>query len=324
MLLLFACACAPPEVSRFPVVDGREGTYELVEREIPELEDPRAMLGSLGDGSVGGYLDLKRIDYRGGGPIRVRYHADGDVAVPLHDDAVVLWSYYHALGQIKDELMPYDIDVDGIFPIPFAYQPIIGGASLTASNAAYAGGGAHFFVLLADRPGADLPLAANPGVIRHEFGHALFQFLTVGDVQKPSPFDDLPEVRALNEGFADAVSSISLDDPSGFWDLSIPNAESRHLDVVHTVEGTEDVQANPYARGSVYASLAWALREQTDPETALALVMTTTQVWSDEAQRTGEQGLPLIDRWAQLLVMQSVGITDLCPAYTERFGKDCP
>lgn len=321
---MLATACAAPEVSRFPVVDGREGSYALVERPIPELIDPEGMQGFLGNGTVGGYLDLGRGQYAGGGPIRVRYRADGEVAVPLHDDGVVLWSYYHCLSRVRAELQPFDIGVERIFPIPFAYQPVVGGSALTGSNAAYAAEGAHFFVLLTDPPGADVPLAANPGVVRHEFGHALFQHLTAGDVREPFALDGVFEVRALNEGFADAFAAISLDDPVGFWGLSLPNPADRRLDVVRRAADAVSAERNPYSRGSVYASLAWALREQTDPDTALQLLMATTARWAIEAEESQATGVALTDRWAVLLVIESQSATDLCDAYTARFDRACP
>ena len=324
-LALAAWGCGPGEASRFLVVDGREGDYDLVEAPIPELRDPRRMRGALGDGSVGGYLSLQERAYRGGGPISVRFHTEGRLAVPHTDDGIVLWSYYHALSKFREELLDLGVDVEPIFPVDFAYQPNVGGILFTTTNAAHAGSGFHLFALLADTPKTDLPLAANPGVIRHEFGHAMFQLLVVGDVQRKSSVIEDSEVKALNEGFADMVASLSLDDPN-FLAISLP-VPGRRVDEDATLLDTDPVKSNPYSRGTVYASLAWDLRELTDPDTALVTAVGALQRWAEE--EAWKDGLDGVDRWMQLFVEDAIALDPalarpMCEAYRQRGGSILP
>lgn len=335
MWILLA-ACAPPErPDRFLVVDGREGEYDLVEAPIPALVDPARMTGALGDGRVGGYLAgdlsdplLADVSYSGGGTVRLRYSVDGGVGVPHDDDGLVLWSYYHTLGRVREDLDALGIGVDPIFPVDFAYQPSVGGVALTTTNAAYVGDGIHLFVLLADATRADLPLAANPGVVRHEFGHALFQLVVAGDVHAGAPRGSPYAVRALNEGFADVVAATTLDDPR-FIDASL-SLPSRWLDGDATAARAAPVEDDPYSRGTVYASLAWDLRERTDPDTALRAAVTALGAWADGEGWAG--GVPGADAWADELVRAAASLAPdavdgLCDDLRARFGRGsdaCP
>ena len=89
-LLLLACTPAAP--GRFLVVDGAAGSYDVTEAAIPELQDPYRMRGSLGNGKVGGFLELEddAVTYGGGGNLAVDYVREGDVGVPLDADGLAL------------------------------------------------------------------------------------------------------------------------------------------------------------------------------------------------------------------------------------------
>jgi hypothetical protein len=325
-LAVGAAGCGPAPAERFLVVDGRGGDYALVEAPIPALADPVRMEGALGDGRVGGYLDVEALEYRGGGPIRVRYSVQDGLAIPHTDDGLVLWSYYHTLGVLGEELEALGVDPAQIFPVDFAYQPNVGGSLFTTTNAAYLGSGIHLFALLADTARTDLPLAANPGVIRHEFGHALFQQIVAGSVQDEAPSGSA-EVRALNEGFADMLATLTLDDP-GFLSLSLP-VPQRRVDQDASVSDAAPVEDDPYSRGTVFASLAWDLRELTDPDTALLLAVGALQRWASSEPPPWEEGLAGIDRWASLLVQDAVAARpelapELCAAYEARMDTAAP
>lgn len=327
------CGCAA-DVDRFLVVSGRDGDYALAEVEIPELTDPARMHGSLGDGSVGGYVnvsvdagqdDLEGAAYRGGGPITVRFSESDGVGIPRTDDGLVLWSYYHTLSALRSELSALGIDVEPIFPVDFAYQPHVGGPLFTVTNAAYAGSGIHLFALLADTRRSPLPLAANPGVIRHEFGHAIFQLLTAGSVHEVAPAYDSTKMRALNEGFADMVATLTLDDP-GFLSLSLPIPE-RNVDGEASIATSVRVDDDPYSRGTVYASLAWDLRELTDPDTAMLLSIEALRIFVDgQPWQDDDVTLQEIDRWAETLVEVASQhdpalLAPMCADYERRFAS---
>jgi hypothetical protein len=325
--LVVGVGCAPASAQRFLVVDGREGDYSLIEAPIPALADPVRMQGELGDGLVGGYVEIDALEYQGGGPIRVRYSVQDGLAVPHTDDGLVLWSYYHTLGTLGAELEALGVDPSPIFPVDFAYQPNVGGSLFTTTNAAYLGSGIHLFALLADTARTDLPLAANPGVIRHEFGHALFQEIVAGGVQNEAPSGSPNEVRALNEGFADMLATLTLDDPA-FLSLSLPMPD-RRVDEDASVSGAAPVEDDPYSRGTVFASLAWDLRELTDPDTTLLLAVGALRRWAASEPPPWDEGLAGIDRWASVFVQDAAMAHPelaqaLCEAYMMRMEAPCP
>ena len=199
---------------------------------------------------------------------------------------------------------------------------------LATTNAAYVGDGVHLFALLADTLHADLPLASNPGVIRHEFGHAVFQLVVAGGPDAQRPEQNTPEMRAMNEGFADMVATLTLDDPA-FIDASIPLPE-RRVDGDATAADADPVDVNPYSRGTVFASLAWDLRARTDPDTALVVAVETLRRWADTKPWTG--GTEGIDRYAELFVDEAGTevpevLAGLCDDYRRRFDgtvDGCP
>lgn len=322
-LILLWLGCAPELPERYQVLTGREGDYAIVEAPIPELRDARRMLGDLGDGRVGGYLsgDLSELDslaFAGGGRLAVEYHVQDGVGVPLHPDGLELFSYYHALSAVRAELDALGIDTGAVFPVPFAYQPSVGGAVLS-SNAAYVAAGVHMFVLLPG--GFDVPLTANPGVVRHELGHALFSAIVAGDVFAPSPQLRAPEVAALNEGFADMLGTLSLDDPD-FITLSWDLGGTRDVRGDATLASAAPVELDPYSRGTVYASFAWDLRELTDPDFALTAAIDALASWAEA--RSWERGQAGVDAFAARLAERAIaerpGIASaLCAAHERRF-----
>lgn len=337
MLLLTLFACASTDMpERLLVVDRVDDGYSAVPRALPELTDARHMEGELGRGFRGGFFrigllssDLS-ITYVEGGDIDVHYVIDADgVGVPLDEDGLVLWTYYHTMSSVRAELTDKGYDVSPIFPINFAYQPVFAVQDFTSGeNAAYVGGGVHMFMLLPDMLDSVIPLAANPGVIRHEFGHSFFQLLTVGDVRAAAPYDavDAPEgssrARALNEGFADMMATLTLDDPA-FMEMSLPDMEGRDVrgDAVASpglYDSSDSLSFDPYALGTVYASFAWDLRELHTPDEALGWAIEGVEGWADEAN------WPDTDRWAEIALESSVRdrpstADEACAAYATRF-----
>ncbi|MCB9741164.1 MAG: hypothetical protein H6740_00890 [Alphaproteobacteria bacterium] len=343
MLPLLLLACASDErPATYLVVDGEAGVYALAERSIPELEDPRAMWGSLGDGHRGGAIEVSlfaeqtQARYTGGGRVELLYTVEDGLGLPLDEDGLILWSFYHTLSRADAELAPLIPELDAVFPVDFAYQPAYSVMELSSgTNAAYISGGAHLFMLLPDMMDGPVPIAANPAVIRHELGHALFRALGAGDPRAQAPWDDQVDavpvncIRALDEGFADMLSTLSLQDPDVLA-ASIPGLDTR--DVREGWTATEDLYPtadsaallfDPYALGTVYASLAWDLRDLVEAEggdpvqAPLLAVMEATRRWQEEAAWSDP------DRWAALLieVTDEEAFADtaaLCAAYATR------
>lgn len=332
LLLALMVACTPAAPSRFAVVDGSAGDYQLSEAAIPELTDPYRMQGSLGNGTVGGYFDLSaETVYRRGGSLAVDYVVQDGVGVPLDPDGLAIWSYYHSLSSARGQLEDLGYDTSELFPIDFAFQPSIAGDNAIASNAAYVSAGVHLFVLRADPPGTMLPLAANPVVIRHELGHALFQQLVVGDVKSfdESLLGDL-RISALNEGFADMVAALLLDDPD-ILGASIADraaADPRLLTGPHTTTLASPVDEDYYSRGTVYASFTWDLRLQDDRELLLSDVFQALRRFGEARPWEDDEETETVDVFSAMLLEQvlqrrSSEAAPLCAAFAARF-PDAP
>ncbi len=335
-MLWLVLACTPP-AERFLVIDGRAGAYTLEERPIPELLDPGRMVGTLGEGSKGGAIrivggvlgideSVVELYYEGGKPIFLDYTVSDGVAVPMDADGLTLWSYYHTLSRVSVEMGDLGVDVGPIFPIPFAWQPSMPFSVGGSENAAYAAGGLHRFILLADPPEARLPLGASPMVIRHEFGHALFQVLVHGDPHVVDATIRYPHVSDLNEGFADMVASLLLDDPDILGSVfDGPVASARRLDQPTTL--TVD-PGDPYVGGTTLAAFAWDLRLITDdPHTVLGLAIDAVQGWAEgeDLSAPKNDGGALLGRGAHrmlegLLQVRPDAIGAACDAYRSRFA----
>lgn len=326
-VLLGLAGCAPPDVDRLLVIDRLEdGSYDTVPRQVPELDDPRRLSGTLGTGWRGGLLGISTYDR--GARLDITWRADGDTGIPLYSDGLILWSYYAHLGATRADLSALGYDIEPIFPIDVAWNPVSVLDFQAVENAAYSPG-AHVFVIFPDLLSEGVPLAANAGVVRHEFAHAWFSLIT-GELGQTPPWqqgstETTLRVSALNEGFADMIATLSLDEPrfiqdslampsrdvTGDWRATTGKYPPSQPDVLDTLA------YDPYPLGTVFASLAWDIREATDPETALELVIASTEQWAAE----GDWGD--IDRFAELLVeaAQSEAPDAACAAFEARFPE---
>ena len=279
LLVLFACTAEVPE--RYLIFDRVDGEHQLTPTPIPWLTDAQRLDGELGTGHTGGAPDSAALlklgtdyavsDLRGlwfdGQPLRITHSVTDGVASSLDEQGLVLWSFYHHLGAARDELAAHGHDLSAIFPLDgIDYQPVIPGGELQAfDNAAYAQGFRRF-ILYPDSI-RQLPLAANTGVVRHELTHAWFELMG-GDKIPPDPI-----VSGINEGFADTIAALSIDDP--YFILS--SAELSYRDQREPGATAKDALDNPdfYVLGMVYASMAWSFRQTLDDRWAVL------DVWAD-------------------------------------------
>ena len=312
-VLLLLGGCAPPDADQLRVLQLLDdGSYEVLPTEVPSLKDPYHLVGDLGTGYQGGALGLS--GYKQGGTVRLDHTVTDGVATALTEDGLIFWSFYAHLDELNTELTDKGYDLEPIFPFDgFAYNPVSIMDFQAAENAAYAPAG-HVFILFPDLL-EDVPLAANSGIVRHEFGHAWFQWLTEGELRTTGDTSTLDakavnERRALNEGFADTLATLSLDHPT-FMEASL-NQPSRDVrgswvatsDLYYSEGSAEEdplglssLSYDPYALGSVFAALAWDIRVGSDdPDWTLEIVVATTEQW-------GQGGLSAdVNEWAAMLV----------------------
>lgn len=294
--LLFAALACAPDLSGQPVwVISRadDGSYGLSARDLPELTDPSKLIGDRGHGWRGGTLTLD--GYHHGGALHIDAIESDGALLPLDEDGLVLWSFYADLVDATDALEARGYDVSPIVPVDIAFAPASFMDFSAVENAAYVLG-QRAFVIFPDAL-SGLPLAANAGVVRHEFGHAWFELLTTGRSGEVVTWSTgvsttgTLRIRALNEGFADTVASLTLDDPR-FIEASLDMPERAvtndviSTDLYPTAADSDLLGAltyDPYALGTVYAGFAWDVRVATDPDTALDLAQSAAAAWGAEA-----------------------------------------
>jgi hypothetical protein len=290
---VFLCGCAAPEAPEGAplrvMARQDDGSYAPEDREVPDLHDPVRLRGELATGWRGGRIGSD--EYARGRELRIDFAEDGDALVPLDVDGLVLWSFYAHLSEADADLTDRGFTLD-MFPVDVAFAPVSFLDFSAVENAAWVTGQDVFVVF--PEAVSSVPLPANAGVVRHELAHAWFEQLTtdedgnVGWLEAGSTSGaGLLRLRSLNEGFADMVATLSLDDPR-FIDASLPMA-SRDVTTDVTSEGryppeapgaVESLSYDPYELGTVYASVAWDVREATDPDTALQLVVGALQDWA--------------------------------------------
>lgn len=309
-LFLGLTACQLHGDATFMLVLDRQddGTYAASPQLVPELEDRERLDGLLGQGWRGGQLLMD--GYQTGAPLHIDWTVQDDTAIPLDEDGLILWSFYHHLAGARRDLMIREYDTEPLFPVDIAWNPVSVLDFSAAENAAYASS-LQTFVLFPELIAKDVPLAANAGVVRHEFGHLWFHHITTGDMYAEPPWMQAGDaVRALNEGFADSVASLLLDDPR-FIEASL-NMPERDVSgdwvsdgLYPTGDETLLESYDPYPLGTVFAALAWDVREASDPDTALVCVVSALQSWSAENTAAGE-GWSDVDRYAFLLVQSAI------------------
>jgi len=348
-LLLTLLACDPGTAGRYQAfVHQGDGDFAAEPRAISALSDPYRLDGELGTGRAGGTVGIDwssgRAIYDEGKPLTVNYAVQDDVGEPLDMEALILFSLYGNLQDARDRLGDLDIDIGELFPMNIAVSPALPDPTMgafPADNEAYVPG-TNTMIVLPDLT-SELPLAANTGVVFHEFGHGLFHYLTSGDVYGDRLLDlDQPAeltdgAGSLDEGFADMLGTLLTDDPA-FISRSIVLPE-RDVTGDHTAAGVEVLPGeftdggvlatyDPYPLGTVFASVSWDLRIASDDPGR-------TLQWDAEAVQDWAVGEDLtVYRWLDALVAvvarDSPSLEDdLCRSIETRFAdvwvvEQCP
>ncbi|MBN2714586.1 MAG: hypothetical protein JXX14_01950 [Deltaproteobacteria bacterium] len=163
--------------------------------------------------------------------------------------------------------------------------------------------------------GPDVPLSMNPGVLTHEYAHAVFQYLVLdrlpAHIQYPSvdsPFYINANYRmALNEGIADVFAVARTGDPD-FMVTSIKStmiARNAESEIVYTdwmdrnAAGYTYYPFDPYQIGAFISSIVYEIARQiagipdgNDDVPADAIRFRIAKWTYDSLQRLGEENLP--------------------------------
>jgi hypothetical protein len=341
--LLMMISCQQPTASLFQAYVLDEGVYAIENREIPPLQDPVHMIGDYGQMYAGGVFKLdyetSKLTYKEGRQIQMQYVVQNDVFLPLDRDGLILLSFY---GHLYDTVQILDqtlLDTTKLFPLDMAVTPHISDLSLAflpLENAAYVPGN-HAFILLSDMSEREIPLAANIGIVAHEFGHSLFHYLTTDGVKTEQLYSPtsiaFPSVSSLDEGFADMVAALVTLDPNFISaSLDLPERDlsgeqtAADLEVrpeTYTPSGGLGLDYDPYALGSVFASVAWDIYLETQDQLGtLDLIFETVRSFAALEKPTDEVELKKIGyRWLDELVANSTeeGKQIACRSISVRF-----
>lgn len=313
-------ACMEP--STFQAIDITGNEYAIVDRSIDTLSDPHSMRGELGNLYVGGTFEMDwssgALRYENGRPLQVQYQTIDGSAHPVDRDGLIAFSYYAHLEDTVSFLESTEHIWDGLLPIDTALSPIISDLSLAflpMENAAYVPT-VHHFLLLTDAVPKSVPLAANKGVVAHEFGHAIFHYVTTGGTTSerlvPVGAEGFNSVSSLDEGLADVLGylvtgrsdfiSDSLTDQDRALDGKHLAMEVETLPADHTDEGFLD-SYNPYDLGSVFAATIWEVADVTNDSTLmLSWTIDTTrrfglEIRNDEREDDVNLGMQWLDIW---------------------------
>ena len=283
------------------------------------------MSGDLGALYVGGIFAIDwttgNLAYDQGRPLQVLFKTIDDVAHPIDRDGLIAFSYYAHLEDTVQFIEQSDTEWNGLLPMNTAISPVISDLSLAflpMENAAYVPT-LHHFLLLTDAIPKAVPLAANKGVVAHEFGHAIFHYLTTGGTTKerllPVDARAFNSVYSLDEGLADVLGYL-VTGRADFIGDSLTD-QDRALDGEHLASDVETLPAdhtedgflngyNPYDLGSVFAATIWEVADATnDHPRTFTWIVETTQAFGekirlDQREDDVNLGMQWLDTWVKM------------------------
>lgn len=227
---------------------------------------PTILVDTVGD---------ERAQLEGGHAINIRYGRDGDVLVALDYQGLIAVTAYHHLAGAHAYFRDLGLGTgaDDLARQQTLYQPVTDygetlGSFVHHDNAAY-DSDLQAFLLFEERWLDFVPLAANEGVITHEFAHSVFQHLVFRTVAA-EPLRDFPwdqtsinMWRSANEGLADVHAVAFTGDPrfgrasGGRFVVSRDVSEGGRVLTQDVLASTTDDVYDPYPIGTVIASVFW-------------------------------------------------------------------
>jgi hypothetical protein len=276
---------------------GATGKYRLTSVELTTLHDLPHLSGDAGRFLSGQSVrfdpdHFESVEVRSPGtPFQLGYFVKGGVVWGERwEDLAAVTSYAHferAHRFFHDRLglAPAVPGALGVAFFPEVTRAPQGGVpEVLLDNAAFFSPLQSFWVLRF-RDLHDVPLGMNPGIVAHEYGHAVMNHLAFAGAKVPAFRTAWTDARALNtlysldEAFSDAFGSEVTGDPDYLEPSLTAIASSRRLDVFHCYS-TEDVlvpgasvplddyldtppgQYSPYQLGTVIAGAIWSAAAQ--------------------------------------------------------------
>jgi hypothetical protein len=252
------------------IARGDDGGYGLHPREV-DADDLAALRGELVE-FIGRPTVVISADGSaaivGGERLDIEFSRDGGHLLATDYDGLIAVSAYHHLTQAGTYFLDVGLDVE-LGTLRTAYRPLTDyGGSIGPhefhDNASYVPA-INAFLLLEEKWLDYVPLAANEGVMAHEFAHAVFDAVAGG----PLPDWDHTSInlwRSINEGLAD-VHAVALTGDPAFARASAGAFVANRDVSVPTIELTEELLAtaleesyNPYPIGTVIAAVFWDFR----------------------------------------------------------------
>ena len=296
------------DITRYQVMDWNpdEQRYELVESTIETMHSRSEVRGDVAYMRGGGNIEAAtgepttREDFEdalrieGARTPRANYEIVDEVVKGWDYDSFLMFTLYHHLERSADyfESIGLDRDVVGKMRVYYAPELRLGfiPINLLTDNAAYAFT-LDAFLIPPQMLLEDLPMAANRGIIVHEYSHAVFNRLVHEDERVPDylyePWDNeyANQLSAIDEGIADTFAALAIQDPnfiapSVSEDLfDIDRDLSSEREYTHEMAGSLDAPVsgfNPYELGSVIASTIWAIRDYVGDDAELGAALLAT------------------------------------------------
>ncbi len=258
-----------PTIDAYVVVSNAAGVAGIESRPIP-IRNPETLSNDTLDATFGATIELtaetrpgQPVEYggivTGGEKPRLKVAKKGTAYVALDNDALVALTTIHHIFVARRHFESLGMPATAIPKLSVQFfprkieTPLLFGQAPITDNAFFARGLSGFGIL---RPAVldSLPLSMNPGVMAHEYSHAVFSALT----EKKQAYRLL--FRDFDEGLADVHGAALSGDPR-FVGRSVPTSlETRDLSVArkYQAELQQAYAEDPYAYGSVVASVFWS------------------------------------------------------------------
>jgi len=241
----------------------------------------------------------------GGEPVHLAWIERDGVVVPADYDSLAMLTAYYHMERTWLWLSEMGIPEARLDPLTTYYAPDLVDELDTLLHLPLLDNAAYFlparaFLILGVQDQDHAPVPANPGIIVHEYGHAVFQALVFGGQGGyVASLQTADLLAAFNEGTADYLAAARTQDPN-FLALSFPEEEPyRDLSVRREFNplmldsaGDPAVAYDPYVLGAVWASALWTIGEDNGHDWTVRQLLGALRALGDHLDGFGVTTLP--------------------------------